>query len=313
MPVTKLVSHGVQMHRRSKRFFEKATDKGEIRMPILKQIRTDRRRKESCYLLDFQFDVTSQCGEDGILRELFKRIGANNQWCVEFGAWDGKKYSNTYNLIANEQWFGVLIEGSPVKYEELLATYGQNPRAHCLCGIVNHSSGAGSLDSHLATTPIPKDFDLLSIDIDGNDYHVWDSLQEYKPRVVVIEYNPTVPDDVIFIQDKGLEINQGCSLRSLVELGKSKGYELAAVTPLNGIFVAASEFQKLGIVDNSLDAMSYTATDAKCFDCYDGTMYHVGFNKLHWVKGVTWAADQIQVLDAAKRTWADGIATGQKK
>src|SRR5690242_19239935 len=103
-------------------------------MPILKQVRTDRRNKISCFLLDYASDVTSQSGEDGIIRKVFEIIGTSSRWCVEFGAWDGRKFSNTYNLIQNEQWSGVLIEGAQAKFQKLKRTYANNPLAVCIHG-----------------------------------------------------------------------------------------------------------------------------------------------------------------------------------
>ena len=272
-------------------------------MPILKQVRTDRRRKESCWLNTFAANVTSQTGEDGILEKLFETIGAGSKWCVEFGAWDGRKFSNTSTLIADKDWSGVLIEGSAKKYPDLLATYAGNNRAICLNAIVRPEVGDGSLDSHLATTPIPKLFDLLSIDIDGNDYYVWQSTEIYRPRVVVIEFNPSIPNDVIFVQDRDLMVNQGCSLLALIGLGKAKGYELACVTNLNAIFLDAKEFPQLRIYDNSIDSMAFPACDAKYFDGYDGTLFHVGMNKLHWVKDVQIGAEDLQVIEPSRRGW----------
>jgi hypothetical protein len=276
-------------------------------MPILRQVRVDRRKKESCWLNTFAANVTSQTGEDGILAKLFDEIGEGSKWCVEFGAWDGKKFSNTFSLIAEKDWSGVLIEGSAAKFSDLVATYADNTRAICLNAIVHPEAGNGSLDSYLATTPIPKTFDLLSIDVDGNDYYIWETTEIYRPRVVVIEFNPAIPNDVIFIQDRDLMINQGCSLRALVELGKAKGYELACATKFNGIFVDAKEFPQLRIYDNSVDAMSFPACDAKFFDGYDGTLFHVGMNRLHWMKAIEFGAEDLQILEPSRRGLLDGI------
>jgi hypothetical protein len=63
---------------------------------------------------------------------------------------------------------------------------------------------------------------LLTIDIDGNDYHIWDSMQKYQPKVVIIEYNPTIPNDIKFIQEANFDVNQGSSLRAKIELGGKK-------------------------------------------------------------------------------------------
>jgi hypothetical protein len=268
---------------------------------LIKQIRTDRRNAQSCYLRKFAKNVTSQKGEDGILARIFEIITPQNKWCVEFGAWDGKRFSNTYNLITNEGWSGVMIEGSTAKFGELLKTYGENPNVVCVNGMVHPAAGADSLEDHLSRTRIPKEFDLLSIDIDGNDYHVWESVSAYRPRVVVIEYNPTIPNDIVFVQERDLMINQGCSLRALVELGKERGYELACATGFNGIFVAKDDFAKLNIADNDIDAMAFPTHDAKYFQGFDGTLFHIGLPELRWKRGVPIAHETLQVLPPEER------------
>jgi hypothetical protein len=280
-------------------------------LPTVKQIRKDRRRRESCWLLTHAAGVTSQFGEDGIMAKVFEILGEGSRWCVEFGAWDGKLYSNTYNLIANCGWSGVLIEASAEKFAELKQTYADNPRAVCIHAVVQPAPGPGSLEAHLAETQIPHNFDLLSIDIDGNDYHVWDSLTVYQPRLVVIEFSPGIPNDIIFVQDRDIGINQGSSLRALIELGKMKGYELAAVTRGNGLFVVEEEFAKLGIADNDIDAMFFPPRDGKYFDGYDGTLYHIGSPRLHWQKNAEIGIDDLQVLWPAERIYKPGTESGR--
>jgi hypothetical protein len=276
-------------------------------LPVIKQVRMDRRNKKSCWLAAYAADVTSQFGEDGIIAKLFETIGERSRWCVEIGAWDGKLHSNTHDLIANRNWSAVLIEGSAEKFLDLQHTYAGNPHVVCIRAIVQPAAGPDSLEGALAPTEIPKDFDLLSIDIDGNDYHLWASLGAYRPRVVVIEFNPIVPNDIVFIQDADIAINQGCSLRALIDLGKSKDYELAAVTRTNAIFVIKEEFPKLGIVDNDIDAMFFSGRDGKYFDGYDGTLYHVGSDRLHWRKTPI-GVDELQILWRPERRYGDAIA-----
>src|SRR5262249_49302135 len=82
------------------------------------------RVKENCnWLLQWRGNVTSQIGQDGILQRIFSIIGEGTKFCVEFGAWDGKFLSNTWNLIVNRNWSGVLIEGDPQKFEALETTH----------------------------------------------------------------------------------------------------------------------------------------------------------------------------------------------
>jgi hypothetical protein len=116
------------------------------------------------------------------------------------------------------------------------------------------------------------DFDLLSIDIDGNDYHVWDTVKTYKPRLVIIEFNPTIPSDIEFVQEKNNSINHGNSLLSLVKLGKSKGYELIATTYCNGFFVEKEFFDLFKIEDNSIDSLWKNPEAPRIFQLYDGTL-----------------------------------------
>ena len=136
-------------------------------------------------LLDHAKNVYSQTGEDGILAAILETIVTRDKWCVEFGAWDGQHFSNTCNLIENSGYSAVLIEGSKERFKDLLKRHGKNSKVFALNKLVGFKPNDG-LDSLLTSVPIPKDFDFLSIDIDGNDYHVWSGLSSYTPKVVCI-------------------------------------------------------------------------------------------------------------------------------
>lgn len=238
--------------------------------------------KENRWLLEHAANVYSQDGEDGILAKLLEVIGAPTKWCVEFGAWDGKHVSNTYRLIEAQGFSAVMIEGPELRHRDLVATFKDNPRVVPLRAFVGFE-GPERLDELLARTPIPLEFDVLSIDIDGNDYHVWRAVTRYRPRVVVIEYNPTVPSAVDFVQPADFAVNQGASLSALAKLGKGKGYELVSVTDHNCIFVVAQLFPLLGIADNSAAALRPNEKLVTyVFNGYDGTVFVRGYGKLAW-------------------------------
>src|SRR4030042_1425967 len=129
----------------------------------------------------------SQRGEDGIIARILDLIGPIPKWCAEFGAWDGIHLSNTHALM-EQGWSGVFIEGSPERFKELKKTYSGNPKAYPICAFVGFQP-LTDLDSLLATTPIPKDFGILSIDIDGNDYHVWEASCLYRSSLVGVSDN----------------------------------------------------------------------------------------------------------------------------
>jgi hypothetical protein len=208
-------------------------------------------------------------------------IGDRDGWCVEFGAHDGYTWSNTYSLITEQGYRAVLLEPDPRRFRELLSTYAGNDRVIPLQRPVGFHPG-DSLDAVLAETPIPRDFDVLSIDIDGNDYHVWEAVERYRPKLVLVEYNPTIPTAVEFVQPRDHGVSQGSSLKALVALGRRKGYELILATEANGIFVREEYFPLFGIADNSPEALRPVDEHAFLFQGYDGTIFVSGARRLIW-------------------------------
>lgn len=274
-------------------------------MPILRVINLDRRDPASCHVQAARYDVYSQFGEDGVIEKIFEIISPANRWCVEFGAWDGVHLSNTCRLIRDLSWDGVLIEENPAKFAELEANYDGMANAHPVLAIVGFETGRDSLDDILAGTDCPHAPDLVSIDIDGADYFVWQSMTTYRPRVVVIEFNPSIPNDVVFVQDRDMSIHQGASLAALVELGKRKRYELVATTNNNAFFVDEPLFPAFGIEDNSVDALRENVT-GRIFHGYDGTIY-TKMRPLQWVGRGDYRPpiDIFQLLPPEERNWYD--------
>jgi len=236
-----------------------------------------RETRSSSPLLRHAKDLTSQGGEDGVLEELFRRLPAPADGlprsCVEVGSWDGKWLSNTFTLCAQHGWRGLLIEADATRSNEAAAMYAEMGRLRsksehshvsgvvCLTALVSIKDpipAPGSSASHAASASlatlldranseyplhIPHEADMLSIDIDGNDLHVWTALLtdgRYRPTVVVIEFNPTVPNDVVFHQAPNMEIQQGSSLRALTEGPAFRyGYCLVCTTTYNAFFIRA--------------------------------------------------------------------------
>ncbi len=229
--------------------------------------------KQNTWLKEFSRNVTSQYGEDGIIEKILEVIGENDKWCVEFGSWDGRKCSNTYKLISVKEYSAVLIEGNPKRFKDLVKTFEGNEKVILINAFVGFEKVDG-LDSILKTIGIPIDYDLLSIDIDGNDYHVWEAIHDYKPKVVVIEFNPTIPKTVEFIQPRDVHVTQGSSLLSINKLAKSKGYELVSTTKTNAFFVDSKYFSLFGIRDNSVGTMMTDESLITHIFCgYDGTVF----------------------------------------
>ena len=265
--------------------------------------------KKQNILNQFSNNVFSQFGEDGIIKRIFEILPATNNWCVEFGAWDGKFLSNCCNLISNFEWNGVMIEANRRKFIELKKNYEGNSRV-CLINRFVSFEGENSLDNVLKNTPIPKDFDLLSIDIDGNDYYIWESIQEYSPKVVIIEFNPTIPSDLEFIQKRDNKINQGSGILSINNLGRSKGYELIGTTTCNAIFVKKEYFELFKIENNHPAVLWDTENEApRVFQLFDGTIVLSKEFNLLW-NGTKVKKYDLQKLSEYFRFYGDSQSIG---
>ncbi len=197
--------------------------------------------REVAPVAEYRRNITSQFGEDGILEEIFCRLGEGGKLCVEFGASDGKAASNTWNLWANRGWSAVLIETDAALFSRLL----ENTRGFASVTPVHAhiTVEPGMLDSLLDPALGGRKPDLMSIDIDSDDYAVFAALEKYLPRVLIVEYNPSIPPEFHFIQKPGEYA--GNSARAIHFLALKKGYTLVAMTHSNMIFVQNGEFGRL--------------------------------------------------------------------
>lgn len=219
------------------------------------------------YLYEFEESTTSQYGEDGVLTKIFEELNVDRGYFVEFGAWDGKHLSNTYPLYENG-WSGLYIEGDEARFVDLCANITSS-RVATLNRFVT-VDGENCLDRLLASVDAPKDFDLLSVDIDSDDLAVWRSLRNHSPKVVVIEYNPTIPLDVVF--ENPASRNWGNSALAIRIFADEAGYGLVYGSLVNLVFLREDCLTASRIAETSLDAISRRAKPMRCFWGYDGTL-----------------------------------------
>lgn len=200
---------------------------------------------------EYNENIYSQNGEDGIIREMLKRLNITNGWVCEFGAWDGINFSNTYNLV-KQNFNAVYIEGDINKYKDLLKTVQNNPNIIPINAYVDHNDTPNSLDNILKKTRIPIDFDILSIDIDSYDYQVWKNLKNYKPKIVIIEINSSIDvNNEVHIHTP--KKYNGTAFKPMLKLGIEKGYKFVLHTG-NMFFIRNDLFDKLNInYENSLE------------------------------------------------------------
>jgi hypothetical protein len=191
-------------------------------------------------LAPFELSIFSQNGEDGVIAEIVRRIGANDAFFVEVGA--SPNEANCLLLADAFNWRGLFLESSGNEYRGLSRKYAGVPRIQVVQAHVTRANFSGDV---LKSNGVPSNFDLLSIDIDGNDYWVWEALTNFNPRIVVIEYNSGLDPSSELVQpyepDRAWDGTSfyGASLGALQRLAHKKGYRLVHVelTGTNAFFV----------------------------------------------------------------------------
>ena len=268
-------------------------------------------------LIRFAKDNTSQNGEDGIIERIFQLIPGNNakiRWCVDVGAWDGEHLSNTHSLLVSptagsKRWKGVLIEADKVRFEQLEALHEPLENITLCRQVSSAKDDPNALVSILKPIScLPSDFDFLCIDIDGSDYWaLYDLLNDggFHPQVICIEFNPTMPDDLIYIPSRNDSIRHGASLSALVELAGGFGYVLIETTLYNGFFVQQSLYSAYfskEVPDTSIEALHEITMGTSLYQLYDGTLKLWGCKKLLWHR-IPMDESKMQVLSSDQRVF----------
>ena len=224
-----------------------------------------RLENEKC-LERYGFKVYSQNEEDGIIEEIFRRIGTTNKTFVEFGVENGLESNCHYLLFSG--WHGLWMDGDTAHVNEIHNIFhpvlktGQLRCKNCFITKDN-------INALIAEGGISGDIDLLSIDVDGNDYYVWNAINVVNPRVVIIEYNAKFPPNC----DWKMAYNEyhlwdgsdwmGASLKALELLGRKKGYQLVGtnITGSNAFFVkdelAQDKFLEPATAENLYNPMRF--------------------------------------------------------
>lgn len=185
---------------------------------------------------EFKSNSHSQNGEDGVIAEILNQLKMDNHveyWCVEFGAWDGLHLSNSFCLV-EKGWNAIYIEGNSSRFQELLRTCQRFTKIVPIkAKISKFPDDINSLDNLLANTNLPKDFELLSIDIDSYDLDIWKTLKGYHPKIVVMEIDSSIPPGIEWTHGP---LTRGNSFSSTLKVAETKGYVLVCHTG-NLIFV----------------------------------------------------------------------------
>jgi len=242
------------------------------------------------YLDRFGYKVYSQNDEDGIINEIFKRIGITNKIFVEFGVQDGLE-SNCHFLLFNG-WRGLWLDGSEENIRKL-KEYFPEPISTKQLTAINAFITVENINN-LIEGVFSGEIDLLSIDIDGNDYWIWQAIKCIQPRVVVIEYNAKFPPPCEWVME--YEPNHiwdgsdkyGASLKSLELLGDKLGYRLVgtSICGVNAFFVKKELAKDLFPEPSTSENLYHRWDFAKHISFYND-VYHFKYTKKYIGKKIS--------------------------
>jgi hypothetical protein len=209
----------------------------------LSRLASTREPHELCL---FTAQTFSQGPEDGVVAEIFRRIGMRDRTFIEIGAGDGRE--NTTRLLLMLGWSGVWVEGSAKSCAAIRRDFA-GPLASGQLMLIEAMVTAENIETLLAEAGAPTHVDYLSVDLDMNTYYVWRALGRYKARAACIEYNASIPPSHEFVvpyDPAGVWDGSnfyGASLKSLELLGSSEGYRLVGCDfyGVNAYFVAEGE------------------------------------------------------------------------
>ena len=199
----------------------------------------------------------SQNDEDGIIIEIFRRIGTTNQTFVEFGCGDGIE-NNSYALLFQD-WNGLWIDGSPKNIGKICKGLPKTIASGQL-KISESFITKDNINELISANITDAEIDLLSVDIDGNDYFVWDAITCISPRVLIMEYNAKFAPPVRYCMDYNpkhmwdYSDHGGVSLKFIEEKAAAKNYALVGCS-LSG---ANAFFVRTDLLDDKFE-QPYTA------------------------------------------------------
>lgn len=193
-------------------------------------------------LIPFGRKIFSQNEEDGLIIEIFNRIGTTNRTFVEFGCGDGME-NNTYALLFQD-WNGLWIDGSPKNVKKIRAGLPATIASGRL-KVVESFITTDNINQLISDNIPDKEIDLLSVDIDGNDYFIWDAITCISPRVLIMEYNAKFAPPISYCMSYNpthawaYDDNFGFSLKFIEEKAAEKGYSLVGcnLSGTNAFFV----------------------------------------------------------------------------
>ena len=228
-------------------------DINELKKLSAQSLVRDNKNSTFTSLTDSEFKVFSQWGEDGIIQYLINKLPVKNKIFIEFGVEDYTE-ANTRFLLENDNWSGLVLDGSnkniqSIHNSDLYWKYDLLAQEV----FITKDNIDSLIEEYINSNKFSREIGLLSVDIDGNDYYVWNAIESIDPIIVICEYNwifgnklqLSVPYDESFVRTDKHHSNLyfGASIQALYDLAKNKGYEYVGCTKAgNDAFFVKKEF-----------------------------------------------------------------------
>ena len=196
--------------------------------------------------------------DEGVIEYLMNTIKPEYKYCIEFGARDGLR-AHTSFLIQKYSFSALYLEGDQEAAARLVQNFADNPGVRTEQTFITREN----IEDIFRRNEVPESPFILLIDMDGNDYYIWESITHYSPQVVSIEYNPGYRPPERFVIDYEKDFvwsgddYYGASMQSLVDLARKKGYQLVHCSSGgdNLFFVKDEYYPLLGIQNNFEDRL----------------------------------------------------------
>ncbi len=233
-------------------------------------------------LWEVEFNAFSQSGDDGIIQYLINKFGILNKTFVEFGV-ENYRESNTRFLLMNNNWSGLVIDGSKhnieyIKRDPIYIFF----ELHAVEAFITKDN-----INDIISEKFKGNIGLLSVDIDGNDYWILEAITAVNPDILIVEYNAlfggeraiSVPYDEAFVRTQKHYSNLywGASLKAIVFLAEKKGYVFAGCnnTCNNAYFIKKEIFEKSNCIDEKVVKKEYVDFKFRQSKNHEGQLTHL--------------------------------------
>lgn len=254
---------------------------------------TVRAKKKVGSLSEVEFKVFSQFGDDGIIQWLINHLDFPHKTFIEFGV-ENYRESNTRFLMMNNNWSGLVMDGSESNVQEIINSEYYWKHALIAKAVFIDRDNINNL---LLSSKLDKEVGILHIDLDGNDYWIWKGINVISPIVVILEYNSvfgveraiTTPYDKDFFRTVAHHSNLyfGASLRALHMLSAAKGYSFIGCNSAgNNAFFVRSDKLNETVQEISLESGYVLSMFRESRDRDGRSTYLTGGERVESIKGM---------------------------